>query len=112
VDHHPEPFLYRPEAAAGEPAEKPALTLEQIAALAEMGELRAVSTGVVSEVKVRVGDRVEEGDLLLVLEAMKMLNRVNSPIAGTVKEVAVSTGQQVVQGDLLVKVSPRRSQDQ
>ncbi|MBN1653796.1 MAG: biotin/lipoyl-binding protein [Deltaproteobacteria bacterium] len=108
VDHHPEPFSYEPAARAAE-AVKQELTLEQIAALAEMGELHASSPGVVVEVKVAEGDRVKEGDLLLVVEAMKMLTRITSPIDGTVKQLAVQTGKQVARGDLLLKLRRKRS---
>ena len=107
VDHHPEPFVHHPETEDGA-AVRSELTPEEIASLAEMGEIRALTAGVVSEVKEVAGARVKEGQLLLVMEAMKMLNRIESPIAGTVKEVAVKEGQQVRQGDLLVKVRPRR----
>jgi pyruvate carboxylase len=111
VDHHPEPFVHQPEPEKGAPA-RTELTPEEIASLAEMGEIRALSAGVVVEVKAAAGDRVEEGGLLLVMEAMKMLNRLASPIAGTVKEVAVREGQQVAQGDLLLKVRPRRKKEE
>jgi len=107
VDHHPEPFVYHPETENGAPV-RHTLTPEEIASLAEMGEIRALTAGVVAEVKAAVGARVKEGQLLLVMEAMKMLNRIESPIDGTVKEVAVREGQQVSQGDLLLKVRPRR----
>jgi len=111
VDHHPEPFLYQPEVENGA-AVKSELTPDEITALAEMGEIRALTTGVVAELKASAGTRVAEGDVLLVMEAMKMLNRILSPIAGTVKEVAVKEGQQVAQGDLLLKVRPRREKEE
>ena len=60
----------------------------------------------VTEVLASTGDRVEEGQLLLKIEAMKMENQVLSPIAGTVEKVCVSNGQEVAEGELLVKVNP------
>ena len=60
----------------------------------------------VTEVLVCSGDRVEEGQLLLKIEAMKRENRVLSPIAGTVEKVCVSKGQEVAEGELLVKIKP------
>jgi biotin carboxyl carrier protein len=108
VDHHPEPFLHEPEAQTG-PARKTELTAEEIASLAEMGELRASAPGVVVDLKVEAGARVREGDLLLVLEAMKMLHRVVSPLEGAVRDLGVRPGQQVARGDLLVRIRPRRS---
>ena len=111
VDHHSEPFVHKPEVENGA-AVRNELTPEEIASLAEMGEIRALTTGVVAELKAAAGDRVAEGDLLLVMEAMKMLNRIVSPIAGTVKEVAVKEGQQVAHGDLLLKVRPKREKEE
>jgi glutaconyl-CoA decarboxylase len=70
------------------------------------GEVRAPMPARVTEVLAKAGDRVEAGQLLLKIEAMKMENQVLSPIAGTVEEVCVSNGQEVDGGDLLVKVSP------
>ena len=70
------------------------------------GEVRAPIPARVTEVLASTGDRVEERQLLLKIEAMKMENHVLSPIAGTVEKVCVSNGQEVAGGELLVKVSP------
>jgi biotin carboxyl carrier protein len=70
------------------------------------GELRAPIPARVTDVLVSTGDRVEEGQLLLKIEAMKMENQVLSPIAGIVEKVCVSNGQEVAQDELLVKVDP------
>jgi glutaconyl-CoA decarboxylase len=70
------------------------------------GEVRAPMPARVTEVLAKAGDIVEEGQLLLKIEAMKMENQVLSPIAGTVEKVCVSSGQEVDGGELLVKVSP------
>ena len=111
VDHHSQPFTYQPE-GVGAAAQKPTFTPEEIATLAEMGEVRALSAGVVAEVNVKEGERVKEDQVLLMLEAMKMLNRVTSAIEGHVKEVAVQEGQDIEPGDLLVKIRPRRAKDE
>ena len=73
---------------------------------AASGELRAPMPARVTKVLVNTGDRVEERQLLLKLEAMKMENHVLSPLAGTVEQVCVSDGQEVAEGELLVKVIP------
>jgi glutaconyl-CoA decarboxylase len=70
------------------------------------GEVRAPMPARVTEVLAKVGDRVEEGQLLLKIEAMKMENQVLSPIAGTVEKVCVSNGQEVDGSELLVKIEP------
>ncbi len=58
--------------------------------------------GMVSEVAVKPGDPIAEGDKLVVLEAMKMLTTVSAPTGGTVKEVLIAKGKQADTGDLLV----------
>jgi glutaconyl-CoA decarboxylase len=58
--------------------------------------------GNVLSIKVNQGDTVAEGDVLLVIEAMKMENEVAAPCAGTVQQVSVSVGQMVNTGDTLV----------
>ena len=58
-------------------------------------EVVAPIQGNVIDVKVKVGDKVKKGDVLLLIEAMKLENEVNSPSDGEVVEVIVSKGQQV-----------------
>jgi glutaconyl-CoA decarboxylase len=60
--------------------------------------------GKVLDVKVNVGDSVANGDLVLLLEAMKMENEIFSSAAGTVKEIRVRSGDAVNTGDVLVVV--------
>ena len=69
------------------------------------GVLTAPMHGAVTTVQVAVGDAVEAGQRLVVLEAMKMEHAVAADVAGTVAEV-VAAGSQVGTGDLLVRVSP------
>jgi glutaconyl-CoA decarboxylase len=60
--------------------------------------------GKVLRVVTSVGASVNAGDLLLVLEAMKMENEIQAPSAGTVKEIKVSDGSPVNTGDVLVVI--------
>ena len=60
--------------------------------------------GTVLQVRVSDGDLVEAGQVLVVLEAMKMENTVTAPSAGTVERVVVQAGQQVGRGDVLVEM--------
>lgn len=60
--------------------------------------------GKVVEVKIKAGDRVKRGDLLLIVEAMKMYNRVLTPYNGVVREVSVAPGQKVDTGAALAVI--------
>ena len=51
--------------------------------------------GQVTNVKIKVGDKVQKGDVLLIVEAMKLENEVVSPFEGQVAEILVSKGQNV-----------------
>jgi biotin carboxyl carrier protein len=58
--------------------------------------------GIVREVRVSVGDEVEAGQALLILEAMKMENEIRAVLAGKVKSVHVEADRTVNKGDPLV----------
>jgi pyruvate carboxylase len=64
--------------------------------------LGAAMPGVVAEVKTGKGSEVKQGDVLMILEAMKMQVNVTAPKAGIISEVLVSKGDTVEGGDLLV----------
>ncbi len=72
--------------------------------IADKGVVTASMPGRVVSLKVEVGDSVEEGDALCVLEAMKMENEIAAPMAGVVQEVMVSEGAGVNRGDALVLI--------
>ena len=59
--------------------------------------------GTVVEVFIKAGDKVETGQVLLIIEAMKMKNSIRSTWSGTIGEVLVSTGQTVTHKQALVK---------
>ncbi len=60
--------------------------------------------GMIVSVPVQVGQQVREGDVVAVLEAMKMENDITTPYAGTVKQVLVSKGASVAMNDPLVVI--------
>lgn len=60
--------------------------------------------GKVALLRVKTGDSVNMGDVLLVLESMKMETEVVSPMAGTVKEVRISEGSAVNLGEVMVLI--------
>ena len=67
--------------------------------------VKAPMPGNILKVAVSVGQTVKEGDLLCVLEAMKMENEIMAPKAGTVAQVVVSKGASVNTGDVLVVIA-------
>jgi biotin carboxyl carrier protein len=68
------------------------------------GEARAPMPGQIVEVGASIGDTVELGDRLMVLEAMKMQQPIVSPLKGTVKALHVAKGDQVSEGQVLALV--------
>ena len=62
-------------------------------------EVEAQITGSVWKIEKAVGDAVQEGDVLIILESMKMEIPVEAPQGGTVKEILVAEGQTVQEGD-------------
>jgi biotin carboxyl carrier protein len=75
---------------------------EHGAAAGHPGSLEAPMPGTVIAVRRRPGEAVEEGEVLVVVESMKMELAVQSPAAGTVAEVLVAAGEQVERGQTLV----------
>jgi len=69
-----------------------------------MPEVRAEITANVWQVRVELGQRVEVGDELVILESMKMEIPVVAPLAGTVSELAVAPDDQVKEGDLIAVI--------
>lgn len=68
------------------------------------GWIDAPMPGTVTEIAVQVGSRVQAGDVLLILTAMKLENEITSPAAGTVQAIAVAQGDNVNNGDRLVQL--------
>lgn len=73
------------------------------AASAKINNIKAPMPGLIVDLKVNVGDAVNPGDPLLVLEAMKMENILKSTGAGTVKSIKVKKGDSVEKGQILIE---------
>jgi acetyl-CoA carboxylase biotin carboxyl carrier protein len=67
-----------------------------------VADIEAHITGTVWRIEVAVGDAIEEGDTVVILESMKMEMPVEAEDEGTVKEIVVAEGQAVSEGDTLV----------
>lgn len=67
-----------------------------------MADVAAHITGTVWKIEVKVGDKVEPGTTLVILESMKMEMPVEAEEGGTVKEIRCKEAQPVVEGEVLV----------
>lgn len=77
----------------------------QVEGLAMAEEVRAEMVANVWKIQVAVGDTVEEGDTLVILESMKMEIPVIAEVDGTISALGVSEGQVVQEGDLIAEIS-------
>ncbi|MCY0897954.1 MAG: biotin/lipoyl-binding protein [Firmicutes bacterium] len=93
-DHRPEPLSSTPTASEVPPAPSRAAGTGTT--------IEAPLPGLVLEVKVAEGQAVASGQVLIILEAMKMENEITAPEAGVVQSVRVAKGDSVAQGDILV----------
>ncbi|MBR4495183.1 MAG: biotin/lipoyl-binding protein [Saccharofermentans sp.] len=101
-----------PAPAAAPVAAAPAAAPAPAAPAAPAASVQAGTTpvnspmpGTILDVKVAVGQAVKEGDLVVILEAMKMENEIYAPCAGTVAQVLTSKGASVDTGAPLVTIS-------
>jgi glutaconyl-CoA decarboxylase len=96
-----------PQAApAAAPAPKPAVAPAPAPAPAPAGgeSVSSPMPGTIIKVLVSQGQAVKRGDVLCVLEAMKMENEIQAPVGGTVAHVGVSQGASVNSGDVLFTI--------
>ncbi len=95
------PRAAAPKAAAPKAAAKAA---PKAAPTGNGTSITAPMPGTIFELKVNEGDAVSAGDVVLVLEAMKMENEITSQVDGTVTSILVKTGDSVNGGDVLVVI--------
>ena len=68
------------------------------------GTVTAPMSGTVTKHKVKVGDSVKRGDVVVLLEAMKMENDIVAPCDGTIKDILVKEGTAVQPGDVIAVI--------
>ena len=74
-----------------------------IKSAAQINNFKAPMPGLIREVMIIAGAEVAKGDILLILEAMKMENALKSPRDGKIKKVSISVGNAVEKGQILVE---------
>lgn len=82
-----------------------ATTTKPAAAAASGKPVVAPLPGTINEIKVKVGDKVNAGDTVVVLEAMKMQNNIDAETSGTIASINVNKGDAVMEGDTLVTIA-------
>ena len=107
VEWEPEAEPEKKKPVLGKPAAAESTTSEESASSTNVNTNNAVKAplpGVITSIEVAVGDEVKAGDTLLVLEAMKMANNIESEKDGKIAAILVKPGQSVMEDDPLVVI--------
>jgi biotin carboxyl carrier protein len=67
-------------------------------------EIIAFIPGIIRDISVKTGQKVNEGDVLLILEAMKMKNSVVALCSGKIKDIKINTGDMVLKNQTLIEI--------
>ena len=105
VEMEPEQEPEKKKVVLGQPAQQE--SEENVTSAANVNTANAVKAplpGVITEIKVAVGDKVKAGDVVIVLEAMKMANNLEAEKDGTVTAICVKTGESVLEDSPLVVI--------
>ncbi|MBQ9656664.1 MAG: biotin/lipoyl-binding protein [Prevotella sp.] len=92
-------------AAPVQPVEKPRPAAPAAPAAGAGNAVKAPLPGTINAINVKVGDTVAVGDVVVVLEAMKMQNNIESEYAGTVTAINVTQGDSVMEGSVLLMIN-------
>ena len=107
---NPSSTLKKVHVEAPKPVARPMVTPEKAPAADKPmapgtgSPVKAPLPGTITELKVNVGDKVKTGDIVLVLEAMKMQNNIESEFTGTVTSITVKQGETVMEGAVLMTI--------
>ena len=94
----------QPAAPAPRPAAAPVAAAPAPVAGGAGSPLKAPLPGTITSIAVKVGDKVNAGDTVLVLEAMKMQNNIEAEHTGTITSIAVNPGDSVMEGTVLLTI--------
>lgn len=99
--HHQHPHISQPRPVQTTPVAEKAQA-QKPASTSAGTPMKAPLPGTITSVEVKVGDKVNAGDTVIVLEAMKMQNNIEAEQSGTVKEILVKQGDAVLEGNTLL----------
>jgi biotin carboxyl carrier protein len=84
--------------------ERASKVIEQTGAVLKLSEIKAPMPGMIFKLKKKIGDKIELGESVIILEAMKMENDIKAPSSGVIKNVYVSEGSAVEKGAKLFSI--------
>ena len=67
-------------------------------------QLTSYIQGTIMQIEVKEGQEVQEGDVLLILQAMKMNNKLAAPFSGKIKKIYVNSGAKIPKGTLMIEM--------
>ncbi|MCJ7717480.1 MAG: biotin/lipoyl-binding protein [Anaerolineales bacterium] len=76
------------------------------------GQVKSPMPGLIVDILVKEGDYVQEGDTILIQEAMKMQMKIRTPSSGTITKINTKPGNHVLKGVLLISIDPNDSPGQ
>ncbi|MBS7655193.1 acetyl-CoA carboxylase biotin carboxyl carrier protein subunit [Candidatus Bathyarchaeota archaeon] len=95
---------FKPEAALKKLEPIQIQKKELVKEVGEEAVIKAPMDGTITRIEKKLGDKVSVGEVVLVLEAMKMENEICAPKSGIIKELNASKGVSVHQGDVLAVI--------
>lgn len=98
------PVQVAPATYSSNPTVTPAKISQNAPASSGATPLKSPLPGVILDIKVREGDTVREGQLMMVLEAMKMENNVDAHKSGVVRSINKNQGDSVLEGEVLLTI--------
>ncbi len=75
-------------------------------------EVQSSIPGTIISIAIKEGDLVKEGDHLLILEAMKMQNRIQMPFTARIKKICVAVGDRIPKDTLMIELEPESEADE
>ncbi len=103
--NRPKVEMPKPAETAAKPAAQPAAPQKAAEQAVAGSAIKAPLPGTITAINVQVGQEVHQGDTVLILEAMKMQNNIESEYTGKVTSIAVNAGDTVMEGAVLITIA-------